>query len=58
MSRVPNPRGTPTSGFVPAQDAGWAEYSRRKYAWIKAHPDATSREIDRAARKIADELGL
>jgi hypothetical protein len=58
MSQAHNPRGCPASGFVPAQDAGWAEYNRRKYAWIKAHPDASSREIDKAARKIADELGL
>jgi hypothetical protein len=58
VSRAPNPRGCPHSGFVPAQDGGWAEYSRRKYAWIKAHPDASSREIDKAAKKIAKDLNL
>jgi isopentenyldiphosphate isomerase len=40
------------------QSSKWREYSDKKQAWVKAHPEAGSREIDAAARRIAKELGL
>jgi hypothetical protein len=37
---------------------GWKAYGERKEAWIRAHPNATGREIEKAARAIAKDLGL
>jgi hypothetical protein len=39
-------------------DPRWQEYSRQKQQWVVDHPNASSREIDVAARRIAKELGL
>lgn len=36
----------------------WAEYDRRKQEWLRLHPEATSEEIERANRKIAEDLEL
>lgn len=58
-SRAPNPRGSPHSAFNQRhQNSAWATYSQKKNDWIKNHPEASSREIDVAARRIARELGL
>ena len=54
---APNPRGAPKSRFM-QRTGGWAEYTARRNDWIRAHPNASSREIERAARRIAKELGL
>lgn len=51
-----NTRRKTTFGRVVNND--WQRYSDLKAAWIKAHPEASSREIDREARRIAKELGL
>lgn len=45
------PQGTRSSG-------SWAEYAAQKNAWIRAHPNATHVQIDKAARAIARKLGL
>jgi hypothetical protein len=52
-----NRNGSPTSPFVKRQ-GGWTAYSFQKNAWIAAHPNASSAEIDAAAKRIARELGL
>lgn len=39
-------------------DPGWAEYNQRKAIWLAAHPEATDKEIERACRRFATELGL
>lgn len=36
----------------------WSEYDRRKEAWLRARPEAESKEIEKAFRAIADDLGL
>lgn len=36
----------------------WRRYTQRKNSWIATHPDATPSEIEKAAREIADALGL
>jgi hypothetical protein len=54
--RYRNTRRQTTFGRVVKND--WQTYSDRKAAWIKANPQASSREIDQAARQIAKELGL
>jgi len=36
----------------------WAEYERRKWAWIRDNPDATPAQYDRAMRRLLDELRL
>jgi hypothetical protein len=51
-----NSRRKTTFGRVVKNE--WQNYSDQKAAWIKAHPGASSREIDQAARRIAKELGL
>lgn len=58
MKRAHNPRGSAHVGFNRPQSGPWYQYSRRKYEWIKEHPNASSREIDKAARQIAKELNL
>lgn len=57
MSHVPNRRGTVNTNFR-VMNGNWREYAQQKQEWIKAHPKATSREIDVAARAIAKRLGL
>jgi hypothetical protein len=51
-----NTRRKTTFGRVVKNE--WQTYSDRKAAWIRANPQASSREIDAAARRIARELGL
>lgn len=36
----------------------WKTYTDRKAEWIRKHPNASHREIDKAARAIAASLGL
>lgn len=36
----------------------WHRYIDEKAAWLAAHPQATSKEIDVAATRIAARLGL
>lgn len=56
-SNVKSRRGNGASPFM-ARQGGWAAYSRERNAWIAAHPNASSAEIDRASKRIARELGL
>ena len=36
----------------------YQEYERRKREWVKAHPDSTPEEYERAIKKILKELKL
>jgi len=36
----------------------WAEYERRKQAWLEANPGAWPLEVRDMCARIADELGL
>lgn len=56
--KAPNPHGTPFTPFGGRRKGKWHEYTARKQRWIEANPNATSRQIDVAARAIAKELGL
>jgi hypothetical protein len=57
IPKSPNPRGSAHSPMQ-IREGGWAEYSRLKNEFIKKHPNASSREIDQAARRIAKQLNL
>lgn len=56
-SIVKNRRGDGASPFI-KREGGWKSYAAQKNAWIAAHPNASSAEIDRAAKRIAASLGL
>lgn len=53
-----NKRGSAHTPFAHRNGDGWAVYSQKKNEWIRTHPSATHKEIDRAAKRIAKELGL
>jgi|GEM_PF-6212198 uncharacterized iron-regulated membrane protein len=38
--------------------SAWAEYERRKQAWLAANPNASADRRERALRRIACALGL
>lgn len=42
----------------PLEKVSYQDYEYLKAAWIKAHPDASPEEYERAMRKLAKELGV
>lgn len=38
--------------------SSWTAYEAAKAAWLKAHPNATAKQIERAMRAIAQRLGV
>lgn len=38
--------------------SSYAQYEAAKAAWLRAHPNATADQIERACRAIARRLGL
>lgn len=40
------------------RDRLWAVYDARKAEWLRKHPEASGKDLERVAKKIATELGL
>ncbi len=44
--------------MVKTESKKWRSYERLKAQWSRQHPNATHEELDAAARRIADEIGV
>lgn len=36
----------------------WSQYEAAKAAWLRSHPNATPKQIERAMKAIARKLGV